>query len=114
MEPTSAFSATTTCTTQASGRCSMMVHLGIRIEGGECDRRRMRGERPACIEGTAFEHFANLEKQLAVVSSTPIRNMGTVAGNFVTPPIGHLTVFLALDMGLSCRLLWSPPLCWRA
>jgi xanthine dehydrogenase small subunit len=47
----------------------------------------------------------NLPQYLKLVSSTPIRNMGTVAGNFVNgSPIGDLTIiFLAL--GASVTLL---------
>ena len=43
--------------------------------------------------------FPNLYKQLKLVSSTPIRNMATIAGNFVNAsPIGDMTAwFLALD-----------------
>ena len=43
--------------------------------------------------------FPNLYKQLKLVSSTPIRNMATLAGNFVNAsPIGDMTAwFLALD-----------------
>jgi len=43
--------------------------------------------------------FPRLYDHLKLVSSTPIRNMGTVAGNFVNAsPIGDLTIFfLALD-----------------
>ncbi|GAA3951151.1 FAD binding domain-containing protein [Hymenobacter algoricola] len=43
--------------------------------------------------------FPRLPAHLKLVSSTPIRNMGTVAGNFVNAsPIGDLTIFfLALD-----------------
>lgn len=43
--------------------------------------------------------FPNLHKHLKLVSSTPIRNMATLAGNFVNAsPIGDMTVwFLALD-----------------
>lgn len=44
-----------------------------------------------------FEHYAGL------ISSTPIRNIATVAGNFVNAsPIGDLTIFfLALDASLT-------------
>ncbi|GAA4015563.1 xanthine dehydrogenase small subunit [Hymenobacter fastidiosus] len=47
--------------------------------------------------------FPRLADYLKLVSSTPIRNMGTVAGNFVNAsPIGDLTIFfLALDAGLT-------------
>jgi len=44
--------------------------------------------------------FPNLYKHLKLVSSTPIRNMATLAGNFVNAsPIGDMTAwFLALDV----------------
>jgi len=44
-------------------------------------------------------HFPNMKQFMKLVSSTPIRNMATVAGNLVNAsPIGDLTVFLlALD-----------------
>lgn len=46
--------------------------------------------------------FPNLYKHLKLVSSTPIRNMGTIAGNFVNAsPIGDLTAFfLALNASI--------------
>ena len=46
--------------------------------------------------------FANLYSNLKLVSSTPIRNMATLAGNFVNAsPIGDMTVwFLALDASI--------------
>lgn len=46
--------------------------------------------------------FPDLYKHLKLVSSTPIRNMATLAGNFVNAsPIGDMTVwFLALDAGV--------------
>lgn len=44
----------------------------------------------------------NLYRHLKLVSSTPIRNMGTVAGNFVNAsPIGDLTAFF---LGLNAKL----------
>jgi xanthine dehydrogenase small subunit len=50
--------------------------------------------------------FPDLYKHLKLISSTPIRNMATLAGNFVNAsPIGDMTVwFLALDadIDLSC------------
>ena len=47
----------------------------------------------------------NLPAYLKLVSSTPIRNMGTVAGNFINgSPIGDLTI-LFLALGASIRLL---------
>lgn len=46
--------------------------------------------------------FPNLKKHLKLVSSTPIRNMATLAGNFVNAsPIGDMTIFfLALDSAI--------------
>ncbi len=46
--------------------------------------------------------FPNLYKHLKLISSTPIRNMATLAGNFVNAsPIGDMTVwFLALDASI--------------
>lgn len=46
--------------------------------------------------------FPNLHKHLKLVSSTPIRNMATVAGNFINAsPIGDMTAwFLALDASI--------------
>lgn len=52
------------------------------------------------LESSVFQHiFPNLYKHLKLVSSTPIRNMATLAGNFVNAsPIGDMTAwFLALD-----------------
>ena len=52
------------------------------------------------LESAVFQGlFPNLYKHLKLVSSTPIRNMATLAGNFVNAsPIGDMTVwFLALD-----------------
>ena len=45
------------------------------------------------------EHFPDLWEQLKLVSSTPIRNIATIAGNFINAsPIGDLTAFfIALD-----------------
>jgi len=54
------------------------------------------------------EIFPDLYKHLKLVSSTPIRNMATLAGNFVNAsPIGDMTVwFLALDAEID---LSEPP-----
>ena len=48
------------------------------------------------------ELFPQLQKHLKLISSTPIRNMATLAGNFVNAsPIGDMTIFfLALNAGL--------------
>jgi xanthine dehydrogenase small subunit len=49
--------------------------------------------------------FPNLKKHLKLVSSTPIRNMGTIGGNFVNAsPIGDMTIFfLALNSSITLR-----------
>jgi xanthine dehydrogenase small subunit len=47
--------------------------------------------------------FPDLEKYIKLVSSTPIRNMATMAGNFVNAsPIGDMTVFF---LGLNAEIV---------
>jgi xanthine dehydrogenase small subunit len=48
------------------------------------------------------QYFPHFKKQVKLVSSTPIRNMATIAGNFVNAsPIGDFTIFfLALNATL--------------
>ncbi len=61
------------------------------------------------LESGIFQRiFPNLYKHLKLVSSTPIRNMATLAGNFVNAsPIGDMTAwFLALDAEIE---LSEPP-----
>ena len=72
---------------------------GIRIEGDQCVIGGACVANHLLASQELLAHFPNIEKHLLLVSSTPIRNMGTVAGNFVNAsPIGDLTVFfLALD-----------------
>ncbi len=58
------------------------------------------------LESEVFNRlFPNLYKHLKLVSSTPIRNMATLAGNFVNAsPIGDMTAwFLALDAEIFVR-----------
>ncbi|MEO5583894.1 MAG: FAD binding domain-containing protein [Flavobacteriales bacterium] len=78
---------------------------GIRIEGDECiiGGGTVANELIASME--LHERFPKLEKHLLLVSSTPIRNMGTLAGNFVNAsPIGDLTMFfIALDSTITLR-----------
>lgn len=75
----------------------------IRVEGDQCiiGGAVVANELLASKELRAL--FPNLEKHLLLVSSTPIRNMGTVAGNFVNAsPIGDLTAFfIALDSSIT-------------
>ena len=72
---------------------------GIRVEGDQCIIGGACTANDLLASPELRAYFPNLEKHLLLVSSTPIRNMGTVAGNFVNAsPIGDLTVFfLALD-----------------
>ncbi len=55
--------------------------------------------------------FPDLYKHLKLVSSTPIRNMATLAGNFINAsPIGDMTVwFLALNAEISLGTQAFPP-----
>ena len=78
---------------------------GIRIEGDECVIGGGCVANDLLASKELRAHFPNLEKHLLLVSSTPIRNMGTLAGNFVNAsPIGDLTVFfLALDSTITLR-----------
>ena len=58
------------------------------------------------IDSVLFhDHFPEIVRFIKLVSSTPIRNMATIAGNFVNAsPIGDLTIFfLALDAQLILR-----------
>lgn len=54
--------------------------------------------------------FPDLHKHLKLISSTPIRNMATLAGNFVNAsPIGDMTVwFLALNAEIELEMCKSP------
>ena len=91
-----------------------MVHASI-----DClfDKKELKGiekEGNKCVLGSSVtvtdisgstlmqEYFPDLQRHLKLVSSTPIRNMATIAGNFVNAsPIGDLTIFfLALDAQL--------------
>jgi xanthine dehydrogenase small subunit len=78
---------------------------GIRIEGDQCVIGGGCVASDLMVSKELRAHFPDLEKHLLLVSSTPIRNMGTVAGNFVNAsPIGDLTVFfLALDSTITLK-----------
>ena len=50
-----------------------------------------------------LQHFPNLSTHIKLVSSTPIRNMATLAGNFVNAsPIGDFTIFF---MALNAQVI---------
>ncbi len=88
-----------------------MHHAPVRTLSGDNALKSIRIEGDQCIIGggaTAADLMDSvvlqrllpgLERHLLLISSTPIRNMGTVAGNFVNAsPIGDLTaMFIALD-----------------
>lgn len=79
---------------------------GIRFEGDQCILGGGCVVNDLLASSELRGHFLNIEKHLLLVSSTPIRNMGTLAGNFVNAsPIGDLTIFfLALDSTIDLKL----------
>lgn len=86
---------------------------GIRIEGDQCIIGGATTAADLMNSAELKKLFPDLEKHLLLVSSTPIRNMGTLAGNFVNAsPIGDLTaMFIALDatVVISSQLPVVPP-----
>src|SRR4029453_1343168 len=78
---------------------------GVRVEGDQCTIGGGCVASDLLASKELRTHFPGLEKHLLLVSSTPIRNMGTVAGNFVNAsPIGALTVFfLAMDSTITLK-----------
>ncbi|MBK7382566.1 MAG: FAD binding domain-containing protein [Flavobacteriales bacterium] len=82
---------------------------GIRFKGDECVIGGACTANDLLASKELLHHFPNLESQLLLVSSTPIRNMGTLAGNFVNAsPIGDLTIFfLALDSDIELSVVSS-------
>jgi xanthine dehydrogenase small subunit len=78
-------------------------HLkGITQEGDECVMGASVTAADIAASPVFKEHFPDLERYIKLVSSTPIRNMATLAGNFCNAsPIGDFTIFfLALDAHL--------------
>ena len=75
---------------------------GIKLENGQC----VIGASVTVTDFAESEFikasFPDLKKHIKLVSSTPIRNMATLAGNLVNAsPIGDMTVFLlALDASI--------------
>lgn len=91
-----------------------MIHAPIRFVFDDPERKGIHIEGNTCIIGaaatvsdlknsdvfnTALPHFSQIVK---LISSTQIRNMATIAGNFINAsPIGDFTIFfLALDAQL--------------
>jgi xanthine dehydrogenase small subunit len=77
---------------------------GINIEAGICTVGGAVTAAELMDSKELNTMFSNLYKHLKLVSSTPIRNMGTVAGNLVNAsPIGDLTAFF-LSLNASVNL----------
>ncbi len=91
-----------------------MVYADIGFLYDKSDLRRINKVENKCYIGPSVtvtdlieseilvEHFPELPGFIKLVSSTPIRNMATIAGNFINAsPIGDFTIFfLALDAQL--------------
>lgn len=75
---------------------------GIEVKNGVCTIKGASTASDLMNSEDLQRVFPNLRNHLKLVSSTPIRNMGTVAGNFVNgSPIGDLTAFfIALDSSI--------------
>jgi xanthine dehydrogenase small subunit len=92
-----------------------MTNASIRFVFDHPEMNGIRTEENKCIIGPSAtvsdlkesaiinEVFPEFQKYAKLVSSTPIRNMATIAGNFINAsPIGDFTIFfLALDAQLS-------------
>jgi xanthine dehydrogenase small subunit len=75
---------------------------GIIFENGQCHIGASVTVTDFATSNLIQGFFPDLAKYIKLVSSTPIRNMATLAGNFVNAsPIGDMTIFfLALDAEL--------------
>ncbi len=75
---------------------------GISKNGNTCEMGAAATVTDIAESGIFKDHFPHLDQYIKLVSSTQIRNMATVAGNFINAsPIGDLTVFfLALNANL--------------
>ncbi|MGQ0739720.1 MAG: FAD binding domain-containing protein [Bacteroidota bacterium] len=92
-----------------------MVHADIRFLFDRPELNNIRQEGNRCVMGASVtvsdlmaspiiqQAFPDFKKYSKLVSSTPIRNMATIGGNFVNAsPIGDFTIFfLALDAQLT-------------
>lgn len=92
-----------------------MTHAAIRFAFDDPQLKGIRKEGNKCIIGPSAtvtdlkrspiinDAFPGFQQYAKLVSSTPIRNMATIAGNFINAsPIGDFTVFfLALDAQLT-------------
>ncbi len=75
---------------------------GISIEGNRCVLGGSTTVTDLCESAIIQKYFPKFSEYAKLISSTPIRNMATLAGNFVNAsPIGDFTVFfLALNATL--------------
>ena len=75
---------------------------GITQKGNICEIGASSTVTDIAESGIFNDHFPGLDGYIKLVSSTQIRNMATVAGNFTNAsPIGDLTIFfLALNAGI--------------
>ncbi len=75
---------------------------GIRIENGQCILGAAVTASEIAGSPVLRKHFPGLENFFKLISSTPVRNMGTLGGNLANAsPIGDLSIFfLALDAQL--------------
>ena len=88
-----------------------MKYAGIQFMSAQSAQRSIRQEINRCVLGRAVtvtdliespiiqQYFPAFDTFVKLVSSTPIRNMATIAGNFINAsPIGDFTIlFLALN-----------------
>ncbi|QMW05653.1 FAD binding domain-containing protein [Spirosoma foliorum] len=89
----------------------------IRFLADNTDLKGIRQQGDQCVIGSATtvtdliespliqQYFPDFKQYTTLVSSTPIRNMATIGGNFINAsPIGDFTIFfLALDAELTFR-----------
>ncbi len=76
---------------------------GIVRAGNECEIGASTTASDIAASVIFQEHFKELQKYIKLVSSTQIRNMATVAGNFTNAsPIGDFTIFF---LALNAKLL---------
>jgi xanthine dehydrogenase small subunit len=75
---------------------------GISMDGSHCVIGASTTVTDLCESEIIASHFPSFSKYAKLISSTPIRNMATLGGNFVNAsPIGDFTVFfLALNASL--------------
>ncbi|MEO7522523.1 MAG: FAD binding domain-containing protein [Ferruginibacter sp.] len=78
---------------------------GISQKGNECEIGASSTATDIAESVVFQKHFRDLEKLIKLVSSTQIRNMATIAGNFINAsPIGDFTIFF---LSLNAKLLLS-------